>query len=292
MTRSALILLALIVPPGCANLTASPVLDDWKKFEQDLARWYDKHYGHPTEMRFEALGFAYPIGSVLRKGTNSNLSSQCKFNDVVPQPYDGPQLPEVKSSWTIDAKVDLDYYARNLMREGSKLNTGIKFGSEMSANIRDPKVYVLAEDQTATILKDAKCLDSLIAQDVSVVRGYLEAKYSISSKVGYIASTQATIRANDIVKLTYDSSESFTIEDVKPSKKFVILADATVVKAVSESAATYGTCVPTLTLKSRGASATSDDRCQGVGLYHAAMPPDPNLPTNCKRVGGQLQCDT
>ncbi|MGN2248117.1 hypothetical protein ACFWZ3_15660 [Frateuria sp. GZRR35] len=98
--------------------------------------------------------------------------------------------------------------------------------------IIDPVVTVIAEDQTADVLQTPECLSSVVGQPVSVVRGYVDAKYSISSKTGGNLHGNVTVKRDELVTLSVDGSEDFTVEDARPNDKLVILSDAQVVKQV------------------------------------------------------------
>ena len=217
---------------ACGHVDPTPTLDSWRKFENDLAGWFDKNYGRENNMRFAATGFPYPIGSVLRRNSQSVLSSSCQFADIPPQPISAPTIPEVTSKREIDAKIDAGTYASKLLGEGSKLAGSLKFGPSLTAKVLEPRIFILAEDQTAGVLRNPSCLSAVVGQNVSVVRGYLEAKYSISSTTGGLAGADATVRSNELVKVTFTALDKFAVEDVIVGKKMVILADATVVKEV------------------------------------------------------------
>lgn len=217
---------------ACGHKSPTPTLDSWSKFEGDLVAWFDQHYGRANNMRFAPVGIAYPVGSVLRRGSQSVLSSKCEFRSELPKPLPGPTLPTITSERKIEAKLDAGSYATKLLGEGSKLSAGFNVGPSLVAKIADPTVVILAEDQTSSVLGDSTCLAAVMGQDVSVVRGYLDAKYSISSSTGVTGDANATVKSNELVKVTITSTDKFSVEDAKVSPKMVVLADARIDKEV------------------------------------------------------------
>lgn len=226
---------ALVLPflSGCnSHMSPKPNLDSWSKFESDVVAWFNENYGRDNNMRFAPSGIAYPIGSVLRKGSYSVLSSTCQYSSAAPEPLDGPTMPDIKRKREIDAKVDASSYAAKLLGEGSKLQAGLKIGPSLSVKISEPMVHILAEDQTVSVLRNSDCLSAVVGQNVSIIRGYVTAKYAVSSVSGGSLDGSVTVKNNELAKLTVADNGEFTIEDAKATKKLAILSDATVVKEV------------------------------------------------------------
>ena len=119
--------------------------------------------------------------------------------------------------------------AAKLLGEGSKLQANLKLGPSLTFKISDAQVTILAEDQTVSVLRNPKCLSALVGQNVSVIRGYVEAKYTVVSTAGGQLDGTVAVKSNDLVTVKISSTNDFSVTDAKPTIKLLVLSDVQIV---------------------------------------------------------------
>jgi hypothetical protein len=177
-------------------------------------------------MRVAPATLIYPIGTVLRFESLSEISKNCSYAPLSPlEPIDGPRVPSMTATRTIESGADPGSFISRGIKEISAANVKYERIGKLTATISNVSTQLLAEDQLDSVLNEPTCLSSVEGKRVSVIRGYISACYNVSAGGGVYTGLKASVHDTDLLKIRYKDENNFEIKEKQPSEKFVILAN-------------------------------------------------------------------
>lgn len=223
---SALLVVFSGILSGCIHKPSQDkALSSWSEYQSGLATYLDQEIGRKNNMRVAPSSLEYPIGTVVRKDSMSSLTSKCKYSATISPPISGPPIP----NHTATKKIRFSLDPGSILSKGVKQIESFRLiydqGAELTAKISDVTTQVLAEDETLSVIQDPTCLNQIQAKEVSVIRGYVSAKYGVTGGKGITTSANAKVLSSDLVDVSYEDKGNFEMTDKVPGNKFVILAD-------------------------------------------------------------------
>ncbi|MGG1943665.1 hypothetical protein AB1286_02510 [Trinickia sp. NRRL B-1857] len=235
-TGMAALLAACELMSGCCLLCTpnkeqvSPIgaqLNGWSAYQSTLANWLNTDIGRPNNMRVAAVKIAFPIGTVLRgDDSNTEISNTCLYNHAdLPLPDLGPIIPSFTANRAVRISADPGDLLTHAIPQLQALNISLSTGPSLRADISDISTQILSESATMSILKNPACLTAVDGAKVSIIRGYISAKYTVSNTDGMKFGADAKVMNTDLASITYDGTGSFSVTDAQAEPKFYILSD-------------------------------------------------------------------
>lgn len=83
----------------------------------------------------------------------------------------------------------------------------------------------MAEDEVLGVLQHPECLSSIQAKDVSVIRGYISARYVVTAGGGVEAGAKFKALKSELLNINYQDKNKFELKEEAAAQKFAILAD-------------------------------------------------------------------
>lgn len=207
-------------PPSAAASYAS-----WDNYQNDLAKYLNEKIGRPNNMRVVPASIVYSIGTVVRRDSMSELSSKCRLRSEAPKSVDGPEIPSVTAIRKIRFSLDPGSLIARAIPEVEAAKLSFDHGADLTASASDISTSMVPEDDTLAILQDPDCLRAVQDKPVSIVRGYIQAKYQVTGGGGVTPTAKITVLKSDLVDINFENSRKFEVKDPVPKQKFVILAD-------------------------------------------------------------------
>ncbi len=231
LTIRTILLCNIVLLTGCTSTGPKPPstnqsLANWNQYQSDLGTYFNGIIGRSNNMRVVPATIIYPIGTVVRRDSMSMLSRKCSFNSTfIPISFAGPSVPEITATQNMKFVIDPGSWISKGIEEIESLNLKYDNTSVLTAKIGDVHTVQLAEDEVLGVIQEPECLDAVENKDISVIRGYITARYEVSAGGGVDTGAKIQAFKSELLDISYQDKNKFEVKDKKVSEKFVILAD-------------------------------------------------------------------
>jgi hypothetical protein len=173
-------------------------------------------------------GPVYAPGTPLEPGSTEPLTDKCLVPDAEINDDPMTSFPKVtaKSKFQLDASVP-----GSIAKAKSKMVTGgADLGATSESNLEYTELVQRAvrRDVFNATLMQLDCLAVIAGMEVTVVRGLIVGKETVSSTKAISANANVDVMSDDALKLTYDSSGGFKLEDTEARPKYYYVYNLTI----------------------------------------------------------------
>lgn len=199
-----------------AKTAFSSVLDEWLSGQNEKWRV------------IPIYGPVYEPGTPLEPGSTEPLTDKC----LVPKDAvnDDPMTSFPKISADYNFSLDASIPA-SIAEAKSKMVSG---GADLSASSESKLEYTeltqraVRRDVFDESLMQLDCLAVIAGREVTVVRGLIVGKEAVSSTKALSAGAKVDVMSREGLKLTYDNSGGFRLEDTEPQPKYYYVYNLTI----------------------------------------------------------------
>ncbi|WP_155755232.1 hypothetical protein [Burkholderia stagnalis] len=208
-----------------------PDITTFDQFESSLAQKLTGDVASNNFLISPTPGGAYPVGTLLPYGRTVEIFDECSINQ--PAPYD---VASLDSTYTLTRGVALDAGLSQAI--GPLASAGIKItdNSTVTLGLADAKIQQLSYAQLSSLLSQPDCKAKISGRNLLIVRGYVQAKRTFSTKAVNTGDFKAGIKQIANLEAKYDAgSATLTVSDSQP-ENFLQITSVVFVSAASGAA--------------------------------------------------------
>jgi len=208
-----------------------PVTTTFDEFESSIAHTLVGDELSNNFLISPTPGGAYPVGTLLPYGRTVEIFDECTVDQ--PALYDVARLD---SSYTLTRGVALDAGLSQAIGPLASLGITITDNSNVTLGLADAKIQQLSFAQLNSLLSKPDCKAKISGQNLLVVRGYVQAKRTFSTKVVNTGEFKAGIKQIASLDAKYDAgSATLIVSDSQPAN-FLQITSVVVVSAAPGAA--------------------------------------------------------
>ena len=192
------------------------VLDEWLSGQNEMWRV------------IPIYGPVYEPGTPMEPGSTEPLTDKCLVpkDEIIDDPMTSFPQVTAKRNFNIDASVPegITKAKSVMMSGGAELATT----AESHLNYTDLAQRAVRRDVFDASLMQIDCLAVIGGREVTVVRGQIIGKEIVSSRKSLSANATVDVMSDEALKVTYDSSGGYKLEDTEPQPKYYYVTNRTI----------------------------------------------------------------
>lgn len=215
---------------GCAAegvKTLGDYFDAKSDYAVVLNDWLSQN--NPNWRVIPIYGPIYEPGMPMEPGSTEPLTDACRVPPEQIVTDDMASFPRVKASRTFNLSGNVPAAvakARDVAVAG-----GARFGStsEYVLDYKDLSQRAVRRDVFDQNLMRPECLAVIAGKEVTIVRGQIIGRETISSTKTLSIGANASILGDEALKMSYDSSGGFELEDTEAQAKYFYVVNRTII---------------------------------------------------------------
>ena len=159
--------------------------------QKESAEVLDKYAGGPKLTIVPINGMIYPIGTVLKQGTNNPITNKCTFSDGEINKVPMAKQPSLESSRNFNAKAKMPSFVEKALGGFFGLAAGVEKSEKMTLNYEDLSSSIVYEDVMDAKLISSECLNKEIIYLSIIINWFIFGK---NGKLIYYLSKPTVLR--------------------------------------------------------------------------------------------------